>query len=48
LNLLGGFAFLMLLAMAINTAVTKVYPQLVEWSQSSAPDEVEPPREDAK
>ncbi len=30
LNLLGGFAFLMLLAMAINTAVTKVYPEVVK------------------
>ena len=37
LNLLGGFAFLMLLGMAVNTAVTKVYPQLVEWSQTETP-----------
>lgn len=32
MNLLGGFAFLMLLAMAYNTAVAKVYPQIVEWT----------------
>ncbi len=31
LNLLGGFALLMLLAMAINTARAKVYPQIAEW-----------------
>ena len=35
LNLLGGFAFLMLLAMAYNTAVDKVYPQIVEWTKSA-------------
>jgi hypothetical protein len=33
LNLLGGFAFLMLLAMAVNTAREKVYPQVREWIQ---------------
>ncbi len=35
MNLVGGFAFLMLLAMAYNTAVSKVYPQIVEWTQSA-------------
>ena len=36
LNLLGGFAFLMLLAMAYNTAAAKVYPQIVEWTRPAA------------
>lgn len=47
LNLLGGFAFLMLLAMAVNTAATKVYPQLQEWAQGKTEAEQSPASSEA-